>query len=208
MAGLLRLALHVVVIVVAASGADEERRREERSRAGANLLDGGDVVGERRGVDEDLLVESANSSAFSAQARGDAAQAPVAIGQWRLRAAGKNQENVLGSSGRHVVECLPCVWLMGCRCWANGSNEVGGPLRLMEMDGGPNWSAVIGWRPQRREAGLVGQALQTKAPSGFGWDAPATGRKIKLINKHFNACACVCFRCFLFSFWFLAPTSC
>ena len=57
-AGVLRLALHVVVVVVAAPGADEEGRRQQRRRAGANLLDGRDIVRERRRVDEDLLVKA------------------------------------------------------------------------------------------------------------------------------------------------------
>lgn len=58
LARVLRLALHVVIVVVAASGADEEGRRQQGRGAGANLLDGGDAVGERRGVDEHLLVET------------------------------------------------------------------------------------------------------------------------------------------------------
>lgn len=59
-AWLLGLALHVVIVVVAASGADEERRRQERSRASTDFLDRGDILGQRSGVDESLLVESAN----------------------------------------------------------------------------------------------------------------------------------------------------
>lgn len=62
-AGLLRLALHVVVVVIAASRPDEEGSRQQRRRAGANLLDGGNMVGERRRVDENLLVEPALPSA-------------------------------------------------------------------------------------------------------------------------------------------------
>lgn len=58
-ARVLSLALHVVVVVVAASGADEEGCRQERGRAGTNLLDRRDIIGERGRVDEDLLVESA-----------------------------------------------------------------------------------------------------------------------------------------------------
>ena len=56
-AGILRLALHVVVVVVAAPGAVEEGRREQRRRAGAHFLDGRDIVGERRCVDEHLLMK-------------------------------------------------------------------------------------------------------------------------------------------------------
>lgn len=61
LAGVLGLALHVVIVVGAAAGADEERGGEQRGRSGANLLDGGDRVGEGGGVDEDLLVEPAGS---------------------------------------------------------------------------------------------------------------------------------------------------
>ena len=54
----LGLALHVVIVVVAASRADEEGSREQRRRAGADLLDLGDRVGERRRIDQSLLVKS------------------------------------------------------------------------------------------------------------------------------------------------------
>lgn len=57
-AGVLVLALHVVIVVVAASGTDEERGGEERRRASTDLLNSGDVVGQRSGVDEHLLGES------------------------------------------------------------------------------------------------------------------------------------------------------
>lgn len=53
----LGLAHHVVIIVVFASRSDEERGTEERRRTGSELLDLGDVVGQRGGVDEGLLVE-------------------------------------------------------------------------------------------------------------------------------------------------------
>lgn len=59
LAGVLGLALHVIIVVVAASCADEEGGRQQRRRGGTNLLDLGNVVRERRGVDEHLLVESA-----------------------------------------------------------------------------------------------------------------------------------------------------
>lgn len=52
-----RLALHEVVIVFAATGADEVGRRQERRGAGTNLLDLGDIVGQRGRVDLELLVE-------------------------------------------------------------------------------------------------------------------------------------------------------
>ena len=54
----LGLALHVVIVVVAASRADKEGSREQRCRAGADLLDLGDRVGERRRIDQSLLVKS------------------------------------------------------------------------------------------------------------------------------------------------------
>ena len=57
-AGLLGLALHVVIVVLAASCADEEGGGQQGSRAGTDFLDGGDILRERGGVDEDLLVES------------------------------------------------------------------------------------------------------------------------------------------------------
>lgn len=58
MAGLLGLALHVVIVVLAASGADEEGGGQQGSRASTDFLDGRDILWERSGVDEDLLVES------------------------------------------------------------------------------------------------------------------------------------------------------
>lgn len=54
----LGLAHHVVVIVGLAAGADEKGGTEEGRRAGSQLLDLGDVVGERGGVVEGLLRES------------------------------------------------------------------------------------------------------------------------------------------------------
>lgn len=57
-----RLALHEVVIVFAAAGADEVGRRQQGRGAGADLLDLGDVVGERGRVDLLLLVESVRIS--------------------------------------------------------------------------------------------------------------------------------------------------
>lgn len=51
------LALHVVIVVVAASSADEEGRRQQRRGAGADLLDGRDILRQRCGIDEDRLVE-------------------------------------------------------------------------------------------------------------------------------------------------------
>ena len=53
----LGLAHHVVIVVGLAAGADEVRGGEQRCRAGAELLDLGDVVGQRGGVDKGLLVE-------------------------------------------------------------------------------------------------------------------------------------------------------
>jgi len=50
--------LHVVIVVVFAPGANEERGREKRRRAGTELLDLGDRVRQRGGVDEDVLVEA------------------------------------------------------------------------------------------------------------------------------------------------------
>ncbi len=58
-AGVLGLALHVVIVVVPAAGADEEGGREEGGRTGANLLDLGDGVWQRGGVEEDVLIEAA-----------------------------------------------------------------------------------------------------------------------------------------------------
>lgn len=56
-ARVLVLALHIIIVVIAASGADEEGSREKRRRAGTDLLDGGDVVGQRSGVEKHRLVE-------------------------------------------------------------------------------------------------------------------------------------------------------
>lgn len=55
----LGLAHHVVIVVGLAPCADEIGGTEEGRRAGSDLLDLGDVVGKRGGVDERLLVESA-----------------------------------------------------------------------------------------------------------------------------------------------------
>lgn len=55
----LGLAHHVVIVVGLASRADEERGAEKGRRTGTELLDLGDVVGQRGGVDEGLLVEAA-----------------------------------------------------------------------------------------------------------------------------------------------------
>lgn len=54
----LGLAHHVVIVVGLASRADEERGAEKRGRTGSELLDLGDVVGQRGGVDEGVLVEA------------------------------------------------------------------------------------------------------------------------------------------------------
>lgn len=62
----LGLAHHVVVIVRLAPGADEERSGQKRSGTGANFLDLGDVVGQRGGVDQHLLVESAEREVSAA----------------------------------------------------------------------------------------------------------------------------------------------
>ena len=61
----LRLALHVVIVVVAAPRADEEGGGEERGRGRADLLDRGDRVRERGGVDEDVLVETERAAALA-----------------------------------------------------------------------------------------------------------------------------------------------
>jgi hypothetical protein len=58
----IRLAPHIVVIVRAAPGTDEEGRAHERSGRCADFLDFRDVIGERGGVDEHLLVESEEES--------------------------------------------------------------------------------------------------------------------------------------------------
>lgn len=81
------LAHHVVVIVRLASCADEERGREQGSRTGADFLDLGNVVRERGGVDEDVLVESGN------------------LGQREV--GGKRVSGFIspGLPGRHVVWC-------------------------------------------------------------------------------------------------------
>jgi hypothetical protein len=54
----LRLAHHVVIIVVFAASANEEGRAEERRRGSSEFLDLGDVLRQRSGVNEELLVES------------------------------------------------------------------------------------------------------------------------------------------------------
>jgi hypothetical protein len=54
----LGLALHEVIVVGLAAGADEEGGAHERGGAGTELLNFGDVIGERCCVDEDVLVES------------------------------------------------------------------------------------------------------------------------------------------------------
>ena len=51
------LALHVIIVECLAAGADGEGSAGEESRRGSNLLDLGNVVGHRRGVHEELLVE-------------------------------------------------------------------------------------------------------------------------------------------------------
>jgi len=53
----LGLAHHVVVVVVLASRSNEVGGTEEGRRAGSKLLDLGDVIGQRGGVDEGFLVE-------------------------------------------------------------------------------------------------------------------------------------------------------
>ena len=55
----LGLAHHVVIVVGLAPRADEEGSAEKGGGAGAELLDLGDVVGQRGGIDEGLVVESA-----------------------------------------------------------------------------------------------------------------------------------------------------
>lgn len=55
----LGLAHHVVIVVGLASRADEEGGAEKGRGTGTELLDLGDVVGQRGGVDEGLLVEAA-----------------------------------------------------------------------------------------------------------------------------------------------------
>ncbi len=54
----LGLAHHVVIVVGLASRADKEGGAEKWRRTGSELLDLGDVVGQRSGVDEGLLVEA------------------------------------------------------------------------------------------------------------------------------------------------------
>lgn len=54
----LSLAHHVVIVVGLASCADEKGGTEKGRRTGTELLDLGDVVGQRGGVDEGLLVEA------------------------------------------------------------------------------------------------------------------------------------------------------
>ena len=58
LARVLGLALHVVIVVVFAPRANEERGRQKRGRAGTELLDLGNRVRQRGGVDEDVLVEA------------------------------------------------------------------------------------------------------------------------------------------------------
>jgi hypothetical protein len=53
----LGLAHHVIIVVGLAPRANEERSAEQGRRTGSELLDLGDVVGQRGGVDEGLLVE-------------------------------------------------------------------------------------------------------------------------------------------------------
>ena len=57
----LGLAHHVVIVVGLAAVADEEGSAQEGRRTGAELLDLGDVIGQRGRVDEGLLVESARN---------------------------------------------------------------------------------------------------------------------------------------------------
>lgn len=59
LAGVLGLALHEVIVVVLAPRADEEGGGQQGGRAGAELLDLGDRVRERSGVDKVLVVEPA-----------------------------------------------------------------------------------------------------------------------------------------------------
>ena len=54
----LGLAHHVVIVVGLASRADKERGAEEGRRTGSEFLDLWDIVGQRGGVDEGLLVEA------------------------------------------------------------------------------------------------------------------------------------------------------
>jgi hypothetical protein len=56
-AGRLGLAHHVVIVVVLASRSNEVGGTEQRRRTGSELLDLGDVIGQRGGVDEGFLVE-------------------------------------------------------------------------------------------------------------------------------------------------------
>lgn len=51
------LALHVIIVESLAAGADSEGRTSQECRCGTNLLDLWDMVGHRRGVHEELLVE-------------------------------------------------------------------------------------------------------------------------------------------------------
>lgn len=60
-AGVLVLALHVVIVIVAASSTDEEGGRKKRRRTGTDLLDSGNVIGQRSSVNEQLLGESNES---------------------------------------------------------------------------------------------------------------------------------------------------
>lgn len=53
----LGLALHKVIVVRLAPVSDEVRRAHQRGGRRANLIDLGDMVGHRRRVDQDMLVE-------------------------------------------------------------------------------------------------------------------------------------------------------
>lgn len=65
LSGVLSLALHIVVVVIFAPGADEKRSRHQRGRSGTKLFDLGNRVGQRGGVDEDMLVEAAETQIVS-----------------------------------------------------------------------------------------------------------------------------------------------
>ncbi|KAJ6262177.1 hypothetical protein Dda_2982 [Drechslerella dactyloides] len=57
-AGRLIFALHVIIVVRPAAGADKEGGGEQRRGRGAYLVDFGDVIGQRDGVHQDMLVEA------------------------------------------------------------------------------------------------------------------------------------------------------
>ncbi len=59
----LGLADHVVVVEGLAASANEERRTQQRAGTAANLLDLGNVIGQRRQVDKVLVVESGDERA-------------------------------------------------------------------------------------------------------------------------------------------------